>query len=235
MGFARSSVIVALVAPAFVSGCFALFSLDDYGPNRGTGDGGTSDDATTDASTADGGDGGDGGSDAGKPPRIVFVTNQRFNGSMGGLNGADNRCTAAANDAGLGGSYVAWLGSGASSPSTRIPDPRRAIVFPDRKTAVAGSLADLAANGPRASLVVDERGASLTAADCADDRVWTNATAAGAVANPSLDCGSWGGVTAGGNAGQLGSAPPGGAQDAWTAGCPQLPCQLDGHLYCFQK
>ena len=227
MRFARSSIIVALVAPAFVSGCFALFSLDEYGPNRGTGDGGSIDDATTDAST---GDGGDGGSDAAKGPRVMFVTNERFNGSMGGLNGADNRCTAAANDAGLGGSYVAWLAGGTSGPSTRIPDPQRAIVFPDRKTAVAGSMAELATTGPRASLVVTERGASLTTADCADDRVWTNATAAGAVAMPSLDCGSWGGVTAGGNAGQLG-----GAQDDWTDGCPQQACQVEGHLYCFQK
>ena len=232
MGVARSSIIVAFVAPALVTGCFALFSLDDYGPNRGTGDGGSIDDASTDPST---GDGGDGGSDAAKGPRIVFVTNERFNGSMGGLSGADNRCTAAANDAGLGGSYVAWLGSGANGPSTRIPDPQRAIVFPDRKTSVAGSMADLAANGPRAALVVTERGASLTAADCADDRVWTNATAAGAVANPSLDCGSWGGVTAGGNAGQLGRGQLGGAQDAWTIGCPEQACQVDGHLYCFQK
>jgi hypothetical protein len=227
MRLARSSVIVALVAPAFACGCFALFSLDEYGPNRGTGDGGAIDDAATDTTT---GDGGDAGSDAARGPRIVFVTNGRFNGSMGGPSGADNRCTAAANDAGLGGSYVAWLGSGANSPSTRIPDPQRAIVFPDRKTAVAGSMAELADSGPRAPLVVTESGASLTTADCADDRVWTNATAAGAVAMPSLDCGSWSGVTSGGNAGQLG-----GAHDEWTDGCPEQPCQIDAHLYCFQK
>jgi hypothetical protein len=226
MALARSSVVVALAAPALVCGCFALFPLDDYGPNRGTPD----DDGDGGGSTADGGGDGDAAApDAAKGPRILFVTSDRFNGSLGGVAGADNKCTALAADAGLNGSYVAWVGSGTSGPAARIPDPTRAIVYPDG-TPVASNLADLATTGPRAPIVVTEKKSKLGAAACTDDRVWTNTTAAGDIAAPSLDCSSWGNVTTSGNAGQLG-----GAHDEWTDGCPQQNCDGNAHLYCFQK
>ncbi|MBL9104780.1 MAG: DUF1554 domain-containing protein [Myxococcales bacterium] len=42
---------------------------------------------------------------------IVFVTEQKYKGNLGGLSGADAKCIAAANDAGLNApeKYVAWL------------------------------------------------------------------------------------------------------------------------------
>jgi len=72
-----------------VCGCDLVFTLDRPAP-----DGGTSDaaDAPTDT------------------PNIAFVTSQRVAvGSLGGSDGADAVCQQLAADAGLTGTYVAWV------------------------------------------------------------------------------------------------------------------------------
>lgn len=50
----------------------------------------------------------------------VFVTSQTFNGNLGGLSGADEKCQALANAAGLGGTWVAWLSDSSHNASDRI-------------------------------------------------------------------------------------------------------------------
>jgi hypothetical protein len=223
MAISRSSLIVALGAPALAGGCFALFSLDEYGPSGG-GDAGTILDANGDANDA-------GVGDATKPPRLLFVTSETFSGSMAGVGGADGLCTAIAADAGLDGSFVAWLGAGTNGPASRIPDPQRQIVYPN-DVVVAGNLAELAEAGPRTPIVVTEAKEMLNVAtDCADDCVWTNARANGTVPpDGGFDCASWSTSTGGGAAGQLG-----GAHDEWTDGCGVRPCTTRAHLYCFAK
>jgi hypothetical protein len=42
-------------------------------------------------------------------PNLVFVTNGTFNGNLGGLAGANTKCQAAAQAAGLAGTYRAWV------------------------------------------------------------------------------------------------------------------------------
>ncbi len=44
-----------------------------------------------------------------EPYYRVFVTNQTWNGDLGGLQGADNKCQQAAFDRGLGGAWRAWV------------------------------------------------------------------------------------------------------------------------------
>jgi hypothetical protein len=216
-------LVVAFASPALLCGCFALFSLDDYGPNRGgenVADSGTNDDATTD---------GGGAGDAAKPARVLFVTSERFNGSFGGIAGADGRCTALAADAGFDAAFVAWVGSGSTGPAARIPEPTRAIVYPNGSPAAA-NLAELATKGPLAPITVTEKKQNLAAKACAEDRVWTNARANGTVPDAGEDCESWSVALAGGAAGQLG-----GPHDEWTDGCGVQSCAEMGRLYCFQK
>lgn len=53
------------------------------------------------------------------PKKVVFVTSHSFTGNLGGLDGADALCQAAALDAGLPGRFLAWLstaGSGLGAP-----------------------------------------------------------------------------------------------------------------------
>ncbi len=50
----------------------------------------------------------------------VFVTNQTYNGNLGGLTGADNICTNTANAANLGGNWKAWLSDSNQNASSRL-------------------------------------------------------------------------------------------------------------------
>lgn len=52
----------------------------------------------------------------------VFVTQDFVSSDMGGPSGADLACQDAADDAGLGGSWVAYVSGGGATAITRIPD-----------------------------------------------------------------------------------------------------------------
>ena len=49
------------------------------------------------------------------------MTSSTWNGDLGGLSGADDKCQQSADDVGLGGSWVAFLSNGTSA-SSRIPE-----------------------------------------------------------------------------------------------------------------
>ena len=48
--------------------------------------------------------------------KVVFVTSKRYNGGLGGLAGANDKCQARADAAGLDGTFKAWLSTSNSSP-----------------------------------------------------------------------------------------------------------------------
>jgi len=52
----------------------------------------------------------------------VFVTNEATSSGMGGPTGGDAFCTTLAEEAGIGGSWVAYLSGGGGNAITRIPD-----------------------------------------------------------------------------------------------------------------
>ena len=51
-------------------------------------------------------------------PHLAFITNETFDGDLGGIAGADALCQNAADNAGLGGSWEAWIASTGDIPST---------------------------------------------------------------------------------------------------------------------
>ena len=58
--------------------------------------------------------------------KTVFVTSETYTGDLGGLAGADEKCNALASDAGLDGTYMAWLSGSAKIPPTSpayVPSP----------------------------------------------------------------------------------------------------------------
>lgn len=57
---------------------------------------------------------------AGECSTRVFVTSQGFNGNLGGLTGADEKCQAAADGAALGGKFAAWLGDSKIDAQARL-------------------------------------------------------------------------------------------------------------------
>jgi|GEM_PF-2868827 len=60
--------------------------------------------------------------DCGDPVKRVFATSQLWKGNLGGLNGADAKCQAAADNAGLGGTWKAWLSTSTVDAKDRITD-----------------------------------------------------------------------------------------------------------------
>ena len=238
--------LIRLVLPLLaLSGCFALFPLDDYGSGGGgAADGGVSDARPRDAPVADA------KVDADlplAPARMVFVLDtQRNGGELMSAASADTLCALAASDAGLQGtSYAAWLSDRDKSAAARwdasvfaVPEGGAPLplVMPDR-TPIAASFAELADSGPRNPIVVDARMVRLPVRDggcVAGGIVWTDTDPSGATAaqNPFYDCFRW--ANAGfpsGNAGAFGAV----RSSAWTNGCPMTACTTRGYLYCVEQ
>jgi hypothetical protein len=75
--------------------------------------------------------------DAGDTVHIVFVSSELYDGNLGGLAGADAKCQALATDAGLLGTYMAWLSDTASPAANRLAHSAVPYVLVDRQTVVA--------------------------------------------------------------------------------------------------
>lgn len=58
------------------------------------------------------------------PPskKRVFISSASYNGNLGGVTGADAKCTALANNAELGGTWKAWLSSSGNLAKNRVQD-----------------------------------------------------------------------------------------------------------------
>src|SRR5262245_55711495 len=108
----RAAWLVVLVS----AGCGRVgFAIGELG-----GDGPTGDDAP--AGGDDAATGGDGGSGSGA--NIVFVASSLTDGGIGGLAQADDICAARAEEAGLAGTYVAYLSTTSVNAIDRLGSAR---------------------------------------------------------------------------------------------------------------
>jgi hypothetical protein len=219
-----ATAVVASIALATPS-CFALFSLDGYGPPADPSD--ASPDVDGRSSAVDGG--GDGGATG--RGRTIFVTSSTFQGDFGTRDGGDSKCQAAAVDAGLTGSYRVWLsedGASALDPLVRDAGPLR---LPSGAV-VAGDTAELAATGPRTGIVLDERGRKVGGGGCNDGGLvaWTGTAPEGGGSPFGVDCSNW--RSNGTQSGAVGLV--GGDTTTWTAACLRQ-CREQAALYCIQQ
>lgn len=115
----------------------------------------------------------DGGCAAGK---IVFVTSQKFNADLGGLEGGDAKCQAAAEAACLPGEYKAWLSDETAEPDTRFVQASVPYLRVDG-TMVALNYADLTDGRLEAPIARDEYGQpgpeTVPLGTCGQGLVWT--------------------------------------------------------------
>lgn len=242
-----STRILGIIAFSWSSlaGCFALFNLDEYGPPR---EGAPADAGPPPADASPEVD----DEDTPLAGKMVFVTSARFTGKLGGLANADAYCQSAAADAGLSGTFKAWLsGPPSGSPSTRFSSAGETgdggrLVTPDRRKVIAPSIAALP-SGLLAPIAMTELGTMLPASTvtfmtdqngqptCAIDgeTVWTNTSPQGTRASGN-DCAGWSANS--GTTGMVGIILPedAGPTNHWTMTCPQ-PCSLLSHLYCFEQ
>lgn len=113
----------------------------------------------------------------------MFVSSQTFSALLGGVVGADQSCQGLADNAGLGGSWKAWISDSSSSPSTRFARPTTAYTRIDG-TLVAMHWAGLTSGALTNSVLTEEYGAPVPNAE-----VWTATTTSGTYGGNS--CSDW--------------------------------------------
>ncbi len=155
--------------------------------------------------------------------RLVFVTAAPVFADMGGLAGADATCQTLATNAGLSGTYRAWLSDGSgASPSNRFI--QSSVPYRLRNGAiVASGWIQLTSGVLQNGITIDQNGASVPGAE-----VWTGTTPAGTSTGDT--CADWSSLAGTGGVG-LSSA----TDAAWTSVFSQF-CNRDNvRLYCFQQ
>lgn len=162
-------------------------------------------------------------------PRTVFITSRAYAPVLdfSGLGDADAICQQHATDAGLSGTFKAWLSDQLNSPSTRFTRSAGPYVLPDG-TLVAAGWDDLVdCTNPNClfhPIDLDE-----FQAPAAGDYVWTGTTQVGEVDAAEGTCQGWTSADYGGAAGRVDSL------GGWTSILYGRYCGLSLHLYCFQQ
>lgn len=174
---------------------------------------------------ADGGDVADGGvtiPDAGPRANVAFVTSSVHRGDFGGVAGADAICADRAADAGLPGTFLAWLSTGGIPAHARL-DGSRGWRRTDGAALVPSGPSDLITGRIIVPLAMDELGR--------DARVglagaWTGTAWNG---NQEADCDGWSNAVANGRDGAPARGGGGFTDTFGNANCGQLR-----RLYCFE-
>jgi hypothetical protein len=168
--------------------------------------------------------------DAPPPRKRIFVTTSgAFTGNLGGLAGADRRCQEAADAAGTGGQFQAYLSVPGASAVDRLAGAgpwysmdRETLIFTGKATGAA----PLKGLGPLAPIAQNELGQTFTN----ETYFWTGTLQGGTPSNDHCDTWTYDGmVVKGGTAGRTGAT-----DKLWTEGTPYV-CYAMLHLVCFEK
>ena len=160
--------------------------------------------------------------------KCVFVSSTPHTGNLGGLTGADAICNDLAEEAGLPGTYLAWLSDSSDTPLTQFTQ----ATVPYRRvdgTQVAANWTELTDEAGRLDeeISVDEGGGRPNS-----NLVWTATDALGGAPFPLRACSDWTSSSFD-ETGHVGSSL---ADDfRWTEPAGFSPCGELAHLYCFQQ
>jgi hypothetical protein len=105
---------------------------------------------------------------------LVFLSSATYNGNLGGLAGADEKCQALAVAANLDGVFIAWLSSSTTDAIERLAGTAGRFALVDG-TLVALDLADLTDGSLVAPIDVTESGVTISD----EARAWTGTAASG--------------------------------------------------------
>jgi cysteine-rich repeat protein len=162
----------------------------------------------------------------------VFVSSALYDGNLGGLVGADEKCQALADAANLAGTWMAWISTNEGSPSTRFTQSNTAYTLVDG-TQVAANWASLIDGTLDHAIDMTETGGMppIGNTSCAGGgfaTVWSatniNGTLSGASCNNFTSTqggGLWGQATV--------------TNSSWTSWCSGGICTWNSPIYCFQQ
>jgi len=158
-------------------------------------------------------------------PKRIFVTSGTWNGNLGGLSGADAKCQEAATNAGLPGTYMAWVSTFEDYIYYRVPAgegfSNYYYVLVDG-TRIADDIWDLTDTSLQTAINKNEFGDTL------NTTTWTGSDAYGNVGDAT--CLDWTDATSGVTATMgTSSATDGTWSDNGTASCNSLKS-----LYCIE-
>ena len=171
--------------------------------------------------------------------KIVFATSLTYNGNLGGLAGADQKCQTHAMMGCLPSTatFMAWLSTAQDSPSTRFTQSS----VPYRRVdgaAVANSWGDLIDGSINVALNLDEKGNpapnSNIPSGCMQDLAYSGTTTAGLPLMAATNrCSEWTSTTTEGQWGRFGAT-----SGNWTDYCTGNgggTCGLSAVIYCFEQ
>jgi hypothetical protein len=159
-------------------------------------------------------------------PNIAFVTSVTYDGNLGGLEGADQKCQSLATAAGLPqNTYKAWLSISSVNAIDRLGSAR-GWVRVDGKP-IADTKADIVAWRIFHPLRVDENGMNVT--DTQNLLVWTGTQSNGTVSSIGRTCDDWirSDNAVGGDLGSCDGVASVFTQSHWGN------CNITHRLYCF--
>jgi hypothetical protein len=155
-----------------------------------------------------------------RPINFAFVTSNSYRGNFGGLVQADAICQEHANDAGMKGTYVAWLSSDAGWAAPRL-GYSRGWYRPDGKPAIDSLAALTQRNEMFYPVAVNEKGATTTAPP------WTGTDSSGRARFQTCDGWSSMSATITGTVGRVDATGT-----MWTLN-NDFGCDQPRPLYCF--
>ncbi|MGB1275442.1 MAG: hypothetical protein ACPG77_06800 [Nannocystaceae bacterium] len=170
-----------------------------------------------------------------KPGRLVFVTADKYTGDLGGLEGADQKCKEAAENANLPGEYKAWLSTSADDPASRFTHSQVPYLLVSG-LAIAENWDDLVDGALNLPINVTEHGLFLPQGNvCESEQAWSSTDANGVALLEQLNCDKW---TSAENSmeGRFGLA--GATNTMWSNGMCEdifILCSVPRRLYCFAQ
>lgn len=169
-------------------------------------------------------------------PMHVFATSTLYTGVLGGLPGADTKCSVAAFEAGLPGTYKAWLSDNTQSAGMRITPGLGTYIRTDGLV-VADTWAAFKSGLHELPIDLNEFGlpAPLSEPACGPGipLVWTNSNADGTTYNPMYDCMNWSSASGPAAFGRLDAM-----NFSWSLQCGLMApstCGKLAPLYCVQE
>jgi hypothetical protein len=166
---------------------------------------------------------------AGQNEKTIFVTSATFDGNLGGLTGADDKCQAEADGPASivpSGTYLAWLSNGTDSPDTRFTKSSHPYMLPNG-TKIAEDFTDLTDGSILHTINIDPTGKPFGL-----QLFWTGTNADGKTAQHFVTCNGWADPLRGFH-GVVGSTVQ--TSTLWSAYSSQIWCGLSGRLACFQQ
>lgn len=160
-----------------------------------------------------------------KEYKIVFLTSKTYSGNLGGLDGADTICNDLALDAGLPGTYKAWLSDSVISVSERFTHAGPYILVDG--TIIADGWTELTGGYLSNPINRDENNYSY-----GNQGVWTNTQWNGEIKDYSeyYNCKNW--TASSSSSGVYGSSSS--IYYFWTDNS-KINCSYSRRLYCFEQ